>query len=212
MLLGLATIALSALVFLGGNIYRTDCQSYAGHSSRSWDMTWWAPIPFLFAPSTDGCETHSLTRIAMSTVGIAKIETSQARSPSSVADVQNDSSVGDRDKYLAGFSAAMTENENFIADHKGEASSLALMMATVSETRDIITQLKALSPPRDARREHDAFIAVWNGSADSESEVISALETGDRPGAEAAWAKVQGFTARYEPTRLALLAKLGIKD
>ena len=69
---------------VGGVTYRVDCAAPGG-TSTNWEYRWFLPIPYLLAPSTPGCDTHSLTRVLGSAAGIWTIH-----SPSGVTQVTPD--------------------------------------------------------------------------------------------------------------------------
>ena len=54
---------------VGGVTYRTDCAARGG-TATAWSFPWFLPIPYLLAPSTPGCDTHSLTRVLGSAAGV----------------------------------------------------------------------------------------------------------------------------------------------
>jgi hypothetical protein len=67
-----ALFLMAALAVNAGYIYRVDCPRANGSTEREWTYQLNSVIPY-FAYSRSGCETHSATRVALSSVGLWKI-------------------------------------------------------------------------------------------------------------------------------------------
>jgi hypothetical protein len=75
-----AFVALQIGLFVGGISYRKDCLAESGAVKSSWSFTWFAPIPYIFRPTEEGCEVHTGTRVALNAAGVTKYASASTRS------------------------------------------------------------------------------------------------------------------------------------
>src|SRR5690242_4306652 len=70
---GVAVVLLILALEVGGVTFRKDCATGPGGVSKSWDVQWFIPIPYLFRPSESGCTVHTGTRVALDGLGLFPI-------------------------------------------------------------------------------------------------------------------------------------------
>lgn len=55
-------------LMLAGGVYRTECTLENGTHTEGWDLG--DSVPYLWSPSDDRCEAHTLTRYVLGKVGV----------------------------------------------------------------------------------------------------------------------------------------------
>jgi hypothetical protein len=167
-LLGLVGVLLFlVLVEVGGISYRKDCLTNQGTVSQSWTFTWFAPIPFLFRPSQQGCVVHTGTRVALNAIGI---DTFKPSTPESIAG-QGASSAG-VDPYWPKLRAVLVELSN-----QPQSGSLSDHIAALVKARDAVA---SLSPPAPYAAAHQNLVATMSALVASGQELRTALQHRDR--------------------------------
>jgi hypothetical protein len=167
-LLGIVGVLLFlVLVEVGGISYRKDCLTNQGTVSQGWTFTWFAPIPFLFRPSQQGCVVHTGTRVALNAIGI---DTFKPSTPESIAG-QGASSAG-VDPYWPKLRAVLIELSN-----QPQSGSLSDRTAALIKARDAVA---SLSPPAPYAAAQQHLVATMSALVASGQELQAALQRGDR--------------------------------
>jgi hypothetical protein len=176
-LLALLFIGSQLALFAGGISYRKECLKQDGTTiSRSWTFTWFAPIPYLFRPSEDGCVVHTGTRVALNALGVAKYEPTTA-------------------SLIAGKYAKSTRNEN--AAYFGQVKVILSKYLTDTKTSRGFTE--GISILEEARTSlHD--LSPPGRYEDFQTRLLSALRTAQRHGELAQAAVAAGDKASYART------------
>jgi hypothetical protein len=153
-------------LFIGGISYRKDCMTPEGAVKQEWTFTWFAPVPYLFRPSENGCVIHTGTRVALNTAGIATFaETTPSLVAAKIADASSDSSAG----YVTVVAAATAEYSKAAR----EAQTLDDGLASVDA---FVGKLKQAPPPERYEAAHRRVLdALAAGRRDIE-DLRSALE------------------------------------
>jgi hypothetical protein len=176
-LLALLFIGSQLALFAGGISYRKECLEQDGISiSRSWTFTWFAPIPYLFRPSEDGCVVHTGTRVALDALGVAKYQPTTA---SLIATKYAKSTTNDNAAYLGQVKVILSK---YLADSETSRG----FSEGISILAEAQTSLRRLSPPRRSESLH--------------ARLLSALGTTQRHGELAQAAVQKGDKATYTRT------------
>ncbi len=153
-LLAFVFIGAQIALFVGGISYRKDCLTDRGAVESSWTFTWFAPIPYLFRPSEEGCQVHTGTRVALNAAGIAGFEkpttASLAKDLSSKTANPDLAYYGQLKAYILEFNKRSAQVETL-----GEGE------ATLDTT---LGQLNGLSPTPKYSDVHDRLIAMYSAS------------------------------------------------
>lgn len=150
-LLAFAFIGLQIALFIGGISYRKDCLTNEGAVKSSWTFTWFAPIPYLFRPSEDGCEVHTGTRVALNAIGIGGFD-----KPTTVSLAKKLSSKTN-DPNLAYFGRLKA----FVIESQQQSASVESLGQAQRVVDRLIGQLNSFSPPPKYADVHDRLVSLY---------------------------------------------------
>ncbi|MDQ2983106.1 MAG: hypothetical protein M3R70_04150 [Actinomycetota bacterium] len=166
----LVTILILGLVN-GGLIYRKQCPTAQATVRTDWSYRWFAPVPYLLAPKEGGCEVHSGTRVALSSLGIASLKTRSA------ADLERNFAESGRTDpgvaYISGVIAVITDLRTATRQHVGFQTALKVMQKGAHD-------LHALRPPDYLASDHPKLLAVYDRSVAEAQAMLTAIRTGDQ--------------------------------
>lgn len=166
-------IALAVLfVEISGNAYRKECLTAEGTVKKDWTYTWYAPLPFVFRPSEDGCVVHTGTRLALSKVGIAKVKPTTVQSISKrYADATGESDAA----YWGPMKAAVIEFQKNSQNSKNFRDANAAI-------QQALDRIQALDPPPDFAHGHARLVDSLQRQKATSAKAATAIRVGDRSG------------------------------
>lgn len=186
---------------IGGISYRKDCVRADGTVSKSWTFTWFAPIPFLFRPSEQGCEVHTGARVALSAVGVARIK--EVTLASEAAKSSRDTALPSDQRYFAALVAALRGNYDYTQAHADDLPGI------VGSIRRTGARLADLTPPSSVAGEHAALVAGWRKEASLGQKLIAARSRGDQAEAQKLGKELAAEDRRQGKLNETIQSKLG---
>lgn len=207
--LGVALGAVLAVVWIvaflgievGGISYRKDCVRADGSVTKSWTFTWFAPIPFLFRPSEQGCEVHTGARVALSALGVARIK--DVTLAGEAAKSSRDTALPSDQRYFAALVAALRGNYDYTQAHPDDLPGI------VGSIRRTGARLADLTPPESVASEHAVLVAGWRKEASLGKKLIAARSAGDRAEAQRLGEEIAAEDKRQGKLNEAIQTKLG---
>jgi hypothetical protein len=189
-LLLVAAMGLSAFVlFNAGLAYRTDCVTTDGHVRSSWSYDWNAPIPYLLAPSEQGCTVHNGTRVALGRLGLWRLP-----SPT-VGSIALANARGDDQKFQAAVVDIGTKMNSALSAKDRTAFGLALHQG--------ITTLGAMNVTSRLEAEASAFRTALGTLSSDYADVLAKPTTANT----ATFARDVGRLSDADNSIIAALAK-----
>jgi hypothetical protein len=169
----LAFFGLQFFLFVGGISYRKDCLSDEGRVKSSWTFQVFAPVPYLFRPSEDGCQVHTGTRVALNSIGIA---TFAQPTTTSLADhaVEGANGLSEGDAYFARVKARLVEYQR-----APQARDIAQATRTLDQA---LSSIQALTPPASYASVHEKLVSSLRDGRrglDSAAKAHATPETAD---------------------------------
>jgi hypothetical protein len=187
-------------VEVGGVSYRKDCIRQDGTVSKSWTFTWFAPIPFLFRPSQEGCVVHTGARVALNAAGITKF--SEVNVASAAREAAGDPALSPGRRYYAAMYAALKDLRDWNAAHPKDAAG------GVVRLRQAADELDGLTAPSVVASDHAALIRLFRSTADTGQQVLAAVKANDRRTVQRLAPKLQSANARQEAVLNGINTKL----
>jgi len=168
--LGALWVAFMLFVVTGGNSYRKDCISDQGRVESSWSFSWYAPIPFVFRPSEDGCEVHTGARVLLDKAGLFTFaDPSVAGIGAKAAEDSSDENVA----YFTASGSALTQYTNDFPK-----------ATTIGEALDFLNtldeQLKAVDPPAQYETIHNDLLAAISRMQATAAKAQAFAASGDQ--------------------------------
>ncbi len=158
------------MVFLlGGMAYRQDCIDSNAQVEKNWTGSIFTLIPYVLRPSKEGCETHTATRVALSSLGIAKIGSDDVIAARITGDLESgaaedDAEVsgdaeGDEKARAAYFKRLYALNVRATRDIDVGTATAEDLPELVAALQKYVSDLEELEPPASVAQAHEQLIA-----------------------------------------------------
>lgn len=189
-LLAVGWFGLLLLVEVGGISYRKDCVNSQSRVERSWTVTWYAPIPFLFRPSEEGCEVHTGVRVAMNAVGLFPFK--ELNVADAAREAADDPDTTEAQAYYAELYAAMKDHADYSASHPDD------LEGGIEQLRRTAAELGRMDPPRIVAEDHAELRTLYRTVAADGERMIAAIQSRDREAAVALEPKLRAGDKRRQ--------------
>jgi hypothetical protein len=196
----LVFVGLQLLLFVGGVSYRKDCIRQDGTVTKSWTFTWFAPVPYLFRPSQEGCEVHTGARVALNAVGLAKFH--QVSVSSAAREAAKDMSLNGNQRYFAELYADLKDLQDWNKAHPND------MPGAVQHLRQVADQLEHLRAPSVVAEDHSSLVGLFRDAAGTGQRILSAVNAGNRAAVERLAPKLQSANTRQQELLQSISTKL----
>jgi hypothetical protein len=160
------------LVEFGGISYRKDCITSQGELKKAWTFTWFAPLPFVFRPSQQGCKVHTGARVALDALGLFPFR--ELSLASAAREASNDPSLDANQKYYALLFANLTDLHNWNAAHPRDYEG------GITKLRQSARALDQLAPPNVVAGEHHQLVTLFRSAATSGQRLLAANASHDQ--------------------------------
>lgn len=155
----------------GGYIWRVDCLTAEGTVRRSWE--WNSFIPWV-GPSETGCEAYAAPRIALSALGVWKIDDVGGSPYAGAADPE----VG-ADRYTLALLATGARLERLGQERAPEGATrdevLQQMEQALQSMKDEREALQSLVPPEVVASKHADMVGAYDQAVTKTAETLQAL-------------------------------------
>jgi hypothetical protein len=192
-LIGIVVVLLFFGLVNGGLVYRKQCPTAEGTVKTDWTYRWSAPLPYVLAPSEEGCEVHSGTRMALSSIGLWKVPQRTA------ADLERKYAASSRTDpgvaYISNVIAVMNDLRRATRERVSVKESFRVMRKGGDD-------LHALKPPAYLRADHQRMLGAYDRSLADDVLALELFRKGDRAGAQK-WAR----SANAESAQFVLIAQ-----
>jgi hypothetical protein len=159
----------------GGLVYRKQCATVEGTVKTDWTYRWFAPIPYLLAPSESGCDVHNGTRVALSSIGIWDLKQPTA------SDLQRNYAKSSRTDpglaYISEVIAVINDLKQATREHVNLKTAFVVMRKGKAD-------LHALTPPDYLRADHARMLVAYDRSVDEAQRYLDLLRAGDQAAAQ----------------------------
>lgn len=189
-LLAVGWFGLLLLVEIGGISYRKDCVNSQAKVEKSWTVTWYAPIPFLFRPSEEGCEVHTGVRVALNAVGLFPFK--ELNVADAAREAAENPGLTEGQRYYAELFAVMKDQNDYNRRHPND------LQGGINQLRKTAAALDRIAPPDVVAKDHNELRALYREAADDGDKMIAAIRAGDRAAALALEPKLRRDNERQE--------------
>lgn len=189
-LLVVGWFGLVLLVEIGGISYRKDCVNSQAKVEKSWTVTWYAPIPFLFRPSEEGCEVHTGVRVALNAVGLFPFK--ELNVANAAREAADSPSLTEGQRYYAALFALMKDRADYNQSHPND------VQGGINQLRSDAAALDRMAPPDVVAKDHNELRALYRETADDGDKMIAAIRARDRDAVLALEPKLRRGNERQE--------------